>query len=376
MGDTMSYFPKTVIKDANGNVINPATSDKQDLMRNDGIDILGSQNLPLSQRERAVDEDSVELLTYDTNVAKLLGNDILVNQGRVKVESANPISKQSFGSMRRALDEVIINLAGECTVAFQLVGTWAGTVSFYGSVDGVTWYAWSCKVTQAILSTAAISSTANGLWRADVVGLKAFKVAISAYTSGTAQCVMSASFNPISYQTQVTATINGGVGAQTTGGVLMQRNATFELTTSDSALREALYIVEPYNSNIVYYPGDVVLWRDRVYRCILQTVLTATVSSPASTTYWTVDNRPARSLVTTDYSSPPNSPRLRIEHDLDAYQYRIAETAMINQQIAMQNDMLYQDAALTVSQDYGGNYGKKFGVGQDSMTHYEFLELR
>jgi hypothetical protein len=324
---------------------------------------------PIQQHEiKQSNYPAIELLTYDTNISEVLGTQRLISQDnkKLKVESSMPDDLSVYGKMNLNLREVIINLTGMATVGFQLSGTWSGTISFYGSIDGSTWYAWSCQVSQAILSTAAISSTSNGVWQARVAGLKAFKVAFSAYTSGVCYAILNASYIPISYQTQVTATVNGSQAQ-----LLSQRNATYELSTNDSALREAFYITEPYNANIIYFPGDVVVWNGRTYRCILQTVLTATVSSPASATYWTVDYRPSRSTITKDYISYPDAPRVRVEIDMDGYQYRLAEATLvsINSEKARNRD--FQEKLLYSIQSQGGGYGISYYLGQEGMSHYD-----
>lgn len=291
-----------------------------------------------------------ELLTYDTNLSNVLGTQRLISQDgkKLSVEASNPPDKISFGFMRRALDEVVINLSGEGTVTFQLMGAWAGTISFYGSVDGSTFYAWSCKSHLAATTASAVSTTANGIWIASVCGLKAFKVAVSAYTSGTVQALLSASLSQVSHQTHINAAVTGTATVSGSVGTLPQRGGSTELTVSDSVAREAFYVPEPYNSNIIYYPGDVVTWRDRVYRCILLTTLTGTVSSPASATYWKVDLRPSRSLIAIDSSAPPNGPRLRVQGEDDRYLMRIQEEMLINSTRKEINDLEFQDKLLHV----------------------------
>lgn len=336
-------------------------------------DPLWGDSGPLQQHEKETPNSPArELLTYDTNLQAVLGTQRLLNNdgSRLKVESYNNPDLTVSRIVSRAGDETIINLDGHPSVAFQLAGVWTGTASFFGSVDGTTWYAWSCQASLAILSTAAITATANGIWQARTVGLKAFKVVFTTATTGKLTVIINASQSPISYQTATVIT-----GSQAVG--LVQRNATYELSVQDSALRESFYIPEPYNSNIIYCPGDVVTWDGMVYRCILQTVISGVVSSPKSTTYWTVDRRPSRSLVTTTYSNPPDTARLKIELDLDAYQYRLQEMQTLNQQIQVQNDMIYQDYDLSINQmGVGGQCGKQYAMGQSGQSAYNFTEIR
>jgi hypothetical protein len=63
-------------------------------------------------------------------------------------------------------------------------GTFVGTVTFEGSLNGVTYF----PVAATNVSTGALASTttAPGLYRAEVVGGMTFRARMSAYTSGTA----------------------------------------------------------------------------------------------------------------------------------------------------------------------------------------------
>lgn len=357
-----------------------ATEDKQDeqifRVRYSDTPIFGDEG-PLQQHEKEQPNyPARELLTFDTNVHNLFGSQRLVSDDnkKLKVESFAPNDLRVEGVLAlRALDEIMINLNGHGSVAFQISGTWTGTISFLATIDYVTWYAWSCQASLAVASVLAISTTGNGIWQARTAGLKAFKLQFTTATTGSPRVILNASLPTISYQQQVTSTpvINGSQTA-----LLQQRNVTLEQTTSDSALREALYIAEPYNANVIYFPGDVVFWNGRNYRCILQTTITATVSSPASATYWTADYRPSRSLITNQYASGPDAPRLRIEHDLDAYQYRLQEDLLLSQQMQAMQYLINADYSLTVSQGQGGQYGKSFAMGQSSGSFYNFNEIR
>jgi hypothetical protein len=344
-------------------------------MQDDGIKAVGEQGtLQQHEKEMAI-YPSQELLTYDVNMQNVLGTQRLVSDDnkKLRAEAFGPDVLSVNRTLDRSLDEVVINLSGHSTVAFQLSGTWTGTASFFGTIDYQTWYAWSCQSSLAILSTAAIDATANGIWQARVAGLKAFKVVFTTATTGKLVVILNAVFAPISYQTQVTATATVS-GSQAV--LLGQRNATYEQTTSDTSLREALFIAENWDPNTIYYPGDVVFYAGRNYRCILQTVLTVGNFSPANTTYWAFDRRPARSLVTNQYASSPDSPRLRIEHDLDAYQYRMQEAQQIDQAIQLQNDMIFHDYQLTIDQGLGGQWGKRLALGRSGGSYYNFTEIR
>jgi len=77
------------------------------------------------------------------------------------------------------------------TLAIQVTGTWAGTISFEASaiVEGATpTYTTFTLVSGAQTShiTAVASTTTNGLFIHETYGIPYFRVVMSSYTSGTA----------------------------------------------------------------------------------------------------------------------------------------------------------------------------------------------
>jgi hypothetical protein len=70
------------------------------------------------------------------------------------------------------------------SVAWQLTGTFSGTVSFEGTVDGVTWEA-IAVVPIGTAGVRVLTATTTGIWRAHVAGLTSARARVSIYTSGT-----------------------------------------------------------------------------------------------------------------------------------------------------------------------------------------------
>lgn len=88
-----------------------------------------------------------------------------------------------------AADEAItIGVRGLAGVGLQLLGTWAGTVSFEATIDGETWVAFNMVPSNS--ATAASSSTANGAWSANCAGYEAVRARFSTATSGTVTALM------------------------------------------------------------------------------------------------------------------------------------------------------------------------------------------
>tara|TARA_R110000868_G_scaffold35504_7_gene127223 strand:+ start:2312 stop:2680 length:369 start_codon:yes stop_codon:yes gene_type:complete len=74
-------------------------------------------------------------------------------------------------------------------IAFQLTGTWVGTVLFEQSNDATNWVSCSGYIPSAPATETVVSLTANGalVCRSD---MKYGRVRVSAYTSGTIACVV------------------------------------------------------------------------------------------------------------------------------------------------------------------------------------------
>lgn len=68
------------------------------------------------------------------------------------------------------------------TIAVQVNGTFVGTVSFEGSIDGVNFYAVPF-INSA--GTNATTATATGIFLSAADGYSSFRARVSAYTSGS-----------------------------------------------------------------------------------------------------------------------------------------------------------------------------------------------
>lgn len=78
----------------------------------------------------------------------------------------------------------VSTLNGYSAAAVQITGTWTGTVTFEGSVDGGTTY----FVVNAVVWLTGVSvttATANGQWQTNIAGLSHFRVRCSVTGTGT-----------------------------------------------------------------------------------------------------------------------------------------------------------------------------------------------
>ena len=82
-----------------------------------------------------------------------------------------------------ALNVTATNGGSGATLGLQVSGTFTGTVTFEGTVDGSTWAGVAARST-GTTDTLVASATAAGLFRVDVRGLLQFRARVSAYTDG------------------------------------------------------------------------------------------------------------------------------------------------------------------------------------------------
>ena len=82
---------------------------------------------------------------------------------------------------------------GTSAMGFQVTGTWTGTLTFEGSVDGQTF---SNLTGASTFRTAATSTTINGIFILAVAGFRFIRIRASAWTSGSAQLWTNATIGP------------------------------------------------------------------------------------------------------------------------------------------------------------------------------------
>jgi len=102
---------------------------------------------------------------------------------------------------------VVLSVSGVGGAAVQVTGTYSGTLSFEGSVDGTTFAA--LNLTPMNSTTAASSTTSTGVWSGGIGGLTVVRVRMSSYTSGSAV---------VTIQAAPTSSRSSGGGGGTPGG--------------------------------------------------------------------------------------------------------------------------------------------------------------
>lgn len=95
-----------------------------------------------------------------------------------------PFSRESAGSLAAAQDHIDLACAGYGGAGIRLSGTFSGTVTFEGSVDGRKFDTLTMLTFDG--TTTATTATTVGQWVGPCAGLTVVRVRMSSYTSGTA----------------------------------------------------------------------------------------------------------------------------------------------------------------------------------------------
>lgn len=77
-------------------------------------------------------------------------------------------------------------------LGLQITGTFVGTVTFEGTINGTDWFTVEAIAMANSVSGQVTTATAPGGWRVNISGLHSFRARISAYTSGNITVVARA----------------------------------------------------------------------------------------------------------------------------------------------------------------------------------------
>lgn len=91
--------------------------------------------------------------------------------------------RQANFTLAASGDKAEIDVRGLNTLGIQIVGTLSATLQFEGTIDGKNWFALYATPTNS--NTPVSSTTAAGVWFANVSGLIGARVRCSGYTSGS-----------------------------------------------------------------------------------------------------------------------------------------------------------------------------------------------
>ena len=109
----------------------------------------------------------------------------------VPVSLATDLDTSSTGTLAAAAQTVVLSMASKSAASVIVTGTWVGTITFEGTVDGTTWS--SINAVAATTSQPQPTTTVNGLYRLSPAGLLQMRANMTAFTSGSASIGMRAS---------------------------------------------------------------------------------------------------------------------------------------------------------------------------------------
>lgn len=138
------------------------------------------------------------------------------------------LSTGTIGALNATLDATSLDSVGSTSIL--ITGTWVGTATFQGSLDGTTFV----DMLGVQISNAQITSTtaANGSFLINTFGLKTLRVKMTAYSSGTATVTMQ-SANGLAFQ-NVLAVMSGATDSTRIGnnGDRLKVDAAFASTVT------------------------------------------------------------------------------------------------------------------------------------------------
>lgn len=114
--------------------------------------------------------------------------------GNASVASLDTKSSSQFvsstGTLTGVSQTVSLALTDESAGTIQILGTWAGTITFEGTIDGTNFS--PINAVSSSTSSPQTTTTVNGLYRLTPASFSAFRVNMTAFTSGTATISMRA----------------------------------------------------------------------------------------------------------------------------------------------------------------------------------------
>ena len=103
----------------------------------------------------------------------------------------SPTVTKGISSATAPNDSVSLSVRGFGAVGIQVTGTFTGTLTFEGTLDGVTYT--TLQVIPYNTTVAVTTTTGTGMWGGAIGGMSIFRVRMSSYTSGTANVTINAS---------------------------------------------------------------------------------------------------------------------------------------------------------------------------------------
>lgn len=153
------------------------------------------------------------LATLNAKAPALIGGRVPVD-GSAVTQPTSATAVSTSGPIAALNQSVVLAVGGSGGVAFDVRGTFSGTVSFQGSVDGITFIALPVTPFGSTSNVNAVSSsTVAGAWIGGTSGAVTVRAIFTAFTSGTATVtIRGIAASPWSYIASVGSAINVSIG--------------------------------------------------------------------------------------------------------------------------------------------------------------------
>lgn len=134
----------------------------------------------------------------------------------------------------------VLTTTGYGTAVIQVTGTFSGTITFEGSLNGTDYV--SLSAVQVGAGTIATTATTTGIYRMSPVGMTNIRARISAYTSGSITAVGRATNAPYGIKVvSISGGVASGASATTTGTTVARFTALTNVAQAVKATTGTLY---------------------------------------------------------------------------------------------------------------------------------------
>jgi hypothetical protein len=148
-----------------------------------GVDSVVGANLRISASGGSIEAKGQQVAASSIPVV------IASDQSAVTI--ANQPDFSGSGSLTNSGDTVVLGIgAGTANWVAQITGTWAGTINFEASPDGVNWVSINGRQTGIVNNSLFNATTSNGVFRGTPGGFLQFRVRASSWITGTASVLI------------------------------------------------------------------------------------------------------------------------------------------------------------------------------------------
>ncbi len=149
-------------------------------------------------------------------------------------------------TLKAAQESALLSVAGYGGAAFQVQGTFVGTLTFEATIQGEEWVPFS--VTEPDNTTRVTTTTAGGVFVGSTVGFTAVRARMSAYTSGGASVIIRA---------DVASPGSGGGGGGAGTDVNLAEVGGASIALGQAAMAASLPVVIASNQTAIPITGSI-----------------------------------------------------------------------------------------------------------------------